>query len=106
MEEGVQIVIVPAVDADTDRHFDFFRHAFGRVEGQQLPERIEPGPQELDGVGFAEQRKLFAASCNYGVTSDAALMAKHLLAVQFHPEKSHTAGLQLLKNFVNWNGSC
>jgi hypothetical protein len=32
MEEGVQIVIVPAVDADTYRHFDFFRHAFGSVE--------------------------------------------------------------------------
>jgi glutamine amidotransferase len=54
----------------------------------------------------AQQRRLVAASCNYGVTFDAALMDKNLLAVQFHPEKSHTAGLQLLKNFMNWNGSC
>lgn len=54
----------------------------------------------------AQQRTLVAANCSYGVKFDAALMDKNLFAVQFHPEKSHTAGLQLLKNFMNWNGSC
>jgi len=54
----------------------------------------------------AQQRETVAATCDYGVTFDAALAMQNLFAVQFHPEKSHTAGLQLLKNFMNWNGSC
>jgi len=54
----------------------------------------------------AKDRVLVAASCNYGVKFDAALIDNNLFAVQFHPEKSHTAGLQLLKNFMKWDGSC
>lgn len=47
---------------------------------------------------------LVAATCDYGLQFHAALANKNLFAVQFHPEKSHTAGLQLLKNFTNWIG--
>ena len=46
-----------------------------------------------------------AATCDYGVTFAAALNLGNLFAVQFHPEKSHEAGLQLLKNFANWSGA-
>ncbi len=45
-----------------------------------------------------------AGTCHYGVEFAAAVAAPNLFAAQFHPEKSHTAGLTLLKNFVEWNG--
>jgi imidazole glycerol-phosphate synthase subunit HisH len=46
---------------------------------------------------------LVQAECNYPEAFVCAVARDNLFAVQFHPEKSHTAGLQLLKNFVNWN---
>lgn len=45
-----------------------------------------------------------AASCNYSRDFTVALHRDNLFAVQFHPEKSHDNGLQLLKNFSTWNG--
>lgn len=45
-----------------------------------------------------------AASCHYSRDFTVALSRDNLFAVQFHPEKSHHNGLQLLKNFSTWNG--
>ncbi|MBN1265292.1 MAG: imidazole glycerol phosphate synthase subunit HisH [Anaerolineales bacterium] len=41
-----------------------------------------------------------AASCEYGVRFCAVAERNNLMGVQFHPEKSQQAGLQLLQNFV------
>ena len=52
----------------------------------------------------ADQNVVFG-SADYGHTFIAAVGLENVFAVQFHPEKSHNDGLQLLKNFTLWNGS-
>lgn len=44
--------------------------------------------------------------CDYGIKFTAALGAENVFAIQSHPEKSADVGLQLLKNFTQWDGQC
>lgn len=46
---------------------------------------------------------LVQATSDYPKPFVCAVAKDNLFAVQFHPEKSAAAGLQLLRNFVNWN---
>ncbi|MGV7235426.1 MAG: glutamine amidotransferase-related protein, partial [Nitrosomonadaceae bacterium] len=43
-----------------------------------------------------------AAQSIYSFPFTCAVAKDNIFAVQFHPEKSDTAGLALLKNFVQW----
>ncbi|MAH30647.1 MAG: imidazole glycerol phosphate synthase subunit HisH, partial [Marinobacter sp.] len=54
----------------------------------------------------AEGNADMAGRTHYGVDLAAAVARDNIFAVQFHPEKSARAGLQLLENFTNWTGTC
>ena len=48
-----------------------------------------------------------AGTTGYADVRFAAIVARdNLIATQFHPERSGRIGLQLLKNFTQWDGRC
>jgi len=49
----------------------------------------------------AANRDTVTATCDYNVSIDASVECGNVFACQFHPEKSGTVGLQILKNFID-----
>jgi glutamine amidotransferase len=47
--------------------------------------------------------QLVAGYSRYPLPFACAVASGNIFAVQFHPEKSHTAGLRLLANFIAWH---
>ena len=92
-----------------------------RVPGLKVPhigwnEVAQARPHALwagipDGSRFYFVHSYYPAPRDAGLTAGTALYGRpftcavardNIFAVQFHPEKSQSAGLQLLSNFVRW----
>lgn len=94
----------------------------GRVKRFQIPYKVphmgwndilvKPGKRILSGVSdnsyfyfvhsyyvLPDDPDVIAATCHYGHEFSCAVEREHLFATQFHPEKSGTTGLRILKNF-------
>ncbi len=53
-----------------------------------------------------DDHSVIAATSEYPEAFTCAIARDNIFAVQFHPEKSQTIGLQLLQNFLHWDGQC
>ena len=53
----------------------------------------------------SENENLVAGTTDYSFSFTSALAQENVFAMQCHPEKSAKAGLQLLHNFIHWNGN-
>ena len=50
---------------------------------------------------FVDKAENSILKTEYGVEYDSAIQRDNIYGVQFHPEKSHRFGMQVLKNFVS-----
>ena len=50
-----------------------------------------------------EDKNIILGTTFYGIEFPSVIGYKNLIAVQFHPEKSGKPGLQILKQFCEWN---
>ena len=48
-----------------------------------------------------EEQSDILTSTNYGFEYTSAIERDNIYGTQFHPEKSHDAGFQMIKNFIN-----
>ena len=73
--------------------------------------RVHPVLDGLDGEAFyfvhsyypePSERSDLLGTAEYGARFCAAAGRENLAAVQFHPEKSSSAGLRLYENFLKW----
>jgi glutamine amidotransferase len=76
-----------------------------------LPIKVNPllAGLEKDAIFYFLHSYYFAcnksediiAECDYGIRYTCAVNHKNIYGVQFHPEKSHNYGIQLLNNFAS-----
>jgi glutamine amidotransferase len=99
-----QAMIAPSASASRSRTWAGAR--CGR-RGAPAVERHRRGTRFYFAHSYhpgAGEPAVTAATADYPAPFTCAIARANIFAVQFHPEKSHRAGLQLLANFVAWDG--
>lgn len=121
---GMQLTASRGLEFGETRGLDWIPGDVRRIESHdpaaKIPhmgwhELIDPhGPAPIAGIGsspmyfthsfafFPDDEKDVAAWVDHGGRFPAAVARGNILGVQFHPEKSQSAGLALLARFLEW----
>lgn len=113
--QGLGIIsghVVHFSDALTDHHGNHLKIPhMGWNQVQQKPHPLWDNiPQDSrfyfvhSYYAIPDDTSVVAATAEYPNAFACALAQDNIFAVQFHPEKSQAVGLQLLNNFLHWNG--
>ena len=120
---GLQLLFPGSEESEDAEGLGIFDGTITKIpggEGLKIPHmgwnsiKIKDGSRLFKGIGEepyvyfvhsyylnAADRDIVAAQTEYGVTIDAAVERGNVFATQFHPEKSGSTGLKILKNFVD-----
>jgi glutamine amidotransferase len=104
--EGRGLDVIPGVVRRFPAGLDVPHMGWNRVwhgHALRLFEGIEDGARFYFVHSYypvATTEGLAQAWCDYGVRFAAAIESGRVYATQFHPEKSHRAGIRLLENFA------
>ena len=120
---GLQLLFPGSEESEGAEGLGIFDGTITKIpggEGLKIPHmgwnsiKIKDGSRLFKGIGVepyvyfvhsyylnAADRDIVAAQTEYGVTIDAAVERGNVFATQFHPEKSGSTGLKILKNFVD-----
>jgi len=116
---GLQLCFTESEEGGLHRGLDLFRGRVVRLpKGVKIPQmgwnslEIKRRTPLLEGVRdgsyfyfvhsyyAVEEEDIVSASTDYGVKLPAVCEKGNIYATQFHPEKSGTAGLRMIENFI------
>ncbi len=116
---GLQLLMEGSTEAPSAKGFGFFKGKCQKFTCQRVPQmgwnQISFQRQDPIFANIAQQSNFYfvhsyypkaknqddiLATCHYQTTFGAILQKGNIYGTQFHPEKSGTAGLQLLKNWI------
>lgn len=96
-----KIVRIPAGEGLKIPHMGWNSLRIEKAGGLFAGVSPEPYVYFVHSYYLKAEEDIVTATAQYGVTIHAAVQKGNIMACQFHPEKSGSVGLMLLKNFVS-----